>query len=196
MHSFLWSGRWCVNVGWYYAAQIPGELWQISGAPPAKPASWLRSCWKKAFQRTCTIHLQPVAVFTSRLLLEKWACMQVAKCASTTHCCLFAPPSVSLNSPLPSFVKAVPVSSTNKRFSSYLCSGPSREDGRWLETEYWHSVGVQTQSAAFVGVALLSTLSCCVNLLHRSFILDLYLYRISSLIDWLIFCWVSFFQSF
>lgn len=61
--------------------------------------------------------------------------MCVSRPVCATRCCLFAPPSVSPNSPLPCFAKAVPVSSTNKRFSSYLCSGHSREDGSWWETE-------------------------------------------------------------
>lgn len=63
--------------------------------------------------------------------------------------------------PLPCFAKAVPVSSTNKRFSSYLCSGHRREDrGEQTQEEKQparHSVGVLSQ-------ALQSTLLCCVDL--------------------------------
>lgn len=94
---------------------------------------------RQPVKETCIIHLRQVAVFTPRLVPENWACMQFAKmCVGRPACatrCLFVPPSVSPNSPLPCFAKAVPVSSTNRRFSSYLCSGPSREDGSGLETE-------------------------------------------------------------
>lgn len=109
------------------------NLWSTSSTTSKK---------KTACQRSCIIHLQQVAVFTPRLLLENWACMQIAKCASADLCvcatrCLLVPPSVSPNSPLPCFAKADPVSSTNKPFSGYLCAGPGREDGSGLETERW-----------------------------------------------------------
>lgn len=52
----------------YRAAQAPEGSWLISGAPPARPA-----------KKNGVIHLQQVAAFTSFLVLEKWACMQIEK---------------------------------------------------------------------------------------------------------------------
>lgn len=122
--------------GWCYAASIPGELWLISGAPPPPPAK-KRQPVKEAASFTfnrwqCSL----LASFwkTGRACKLQNVCQLTCVCVCATRC-LLVPPSVSPNSPLPCFAKADPVSSTNKPFSGYLCSGPSREDGSGLETE-------------------------------------------------------------
>lgn len=152
---------------WYYAAQIAEELRLISGAPPSqkkKPHPGIGPPESVACQRPCVIHL-----------IDRWQCslllslfrktLASVRSARQPTCVrnrlLFVrppPPSVSasLNSPLPCFAKAVPVSSTNTRFSSYLCFRAPPRGGQLVKKEdVWHSVGVQTQSVVFVRVALL-----------------------------------------
>lgn len=84
-------------------------------------------------------------------------------------------PSVSPHSPLPCFAKAVPVSSTNKPFSSYICSGHSREDGGGSETEHLAFWWSSEPSCVFGGAALpsaaVSSLDlCCVCVSLISFV--------------------------
>lgn len=101
--------------------------------------------------------------------------MCVSQPEYATRCCLSAPPSpplVSPHSPLPCFAKAVPVSSTNKPFSSYICSGHSREDGGGSETEhlaFWWSSDpgpwCLSGSAALLSAAVFSVDRCIVALI-------------------------------
>lgn len=131
-----------------------------------------------------------MAAFSSCPVLENWACTQIEKCASAglsvqrAVVCPPLPPSVSPHSPLPCFAKAVPVSSTNKPFSSYICSGHSQEDGGGSGTEhlaFWWSSdpgpwclfgSAALLSAALFSVELFSLLSSliCVSVSLISFL--------------------------
>lgn len=95
-----------------------------------------------------------------------------------TRCCLFAPPSVSPDSPLPCFPKAVPVSSTNKRFSGYILFRAQPRGRRWVGNRtFGRSGGVQTRCrlspavsvylhSAFCGIGLLRLPSLIQLLIH------------------------------
>lgn len=141
------------------------NLWSTSSKKKLHRSSWKTACQKEAASFTFNRWRCSLLAF----LLENWACTQIAKCASADLCVcatrsLLVPPSVSANSPLPCFAKADPVSSTNTPFSSYLCSGPGREDGSGLATERlescWSSDPVGCVCKASTAVNSGSTLAC------------------------------------
>lgn len=102
----------------------------------------------------------------SPLVPENWVSVQQIESAASaglvcvTRCCLFAPPSVSPDSPLPCFAKAVPVSSTNKRFSGYILFRAQPRGRRWV------------RNRTFGRSDPLSTVSCCVGVPLFSFLWD------------------------
>lgn len=170
------------------AAQIPEELWLISGAPPAKTASVLL---KDNLSKNP--HNSPPTGGSVRF----------SPCSGNlgvhANCKICISRTLLFVRPLPLFLPTVLYLVLQRQSPFLVQTGDSRVtfvQGRavrravgWKQN-IWHSAGVQAQSAIFVRVALLSTLFCCMNLCTVFLICVYTIYLL-----WL-FSGISFFQSF